>query len=201
MTKHPRAAGWGLFLGGIGFALAFAWPLLGTMRTVFWPALTFDAPGPAEQVATRLIELSGMDAARAGIYDDYKIAIPSAGGRDCHAALTKRLESGTAFDERNEVLNAIFLYRNAAQRRRLDIIAIRTLVAIPPPLLGALGGCAEGSIVSRLCVNYVSKRVETALLSAKPQIRRDYQQDALKLQKMACIVSDGISPRSAPPRT
>jgi hypothetical protein len=53
------------------------------------------------------------------------------------------------------LMNALDVYSQRLLRSKYDERAIRSLVALPTPVLGALDGCVAGSPASELCLAYV----------------------------------------------
>ena len=181
-----RRRTWALLAAGAAVTLVFAWPLQGAIVSLAWPAMVYDTDGPDVIIAKRLIGLSPGIPSRQGISSELIFA----GSDDCERSVRNHVLSGDeGFDY---AWSAINRYRNWLDSRGVEDVELSSLLSLPRPVLGGLGGCVDASLAGSLCLKYVDQRLDGAVARSKAQILEGYRKDALIRGNMVCVLARNL---------
>jgi hypothetical protein len=201
MAAENSRRTWAMLALGVVIALVFGWPILGAVSTVLWPAAVSDADGPDTITAKSIVHKTTDISLQISAY-----RLPSIekemGGCATEAEMRVMNESKSSMQKKNvensrdreNLLASLHWFRNRLDNDVIENIEISTLEALPKPLLGALGGCINGSFAGSLCEHYSANILNEAVEKNKGKIVAEITKNADGLQRMACVALEGIGP-------
>ncbi len=192
MIQRRRVRVWAITSIATIFSLVFAWPLWGALRSVTWPDVMVDRAGPDKVVKDHFIDMLPNIATDVDIFPETPFL--SRDGRNCYHDIWPIASNRFRDRPFNAILKSIHVFRNGADNLDIEAAEMASLSLLPRPVLGALGGCVDGSLAAGICLSYIDKRLRRAVTNTKPGILAKHRQNALDLQDMSCILLDGINP-------
>lgn len=178
-------------LAGALVALTIGWPLAGSVQALSWPAIVFDADGPDKIAADRIVA-AHPEWTRWALGGRPNAPAPFL-GQDCLQTLTAEWTKRPGDADLSSVLRHSRGERDSAM---VVQISEQTLLDLPRPslghpVLGALAGCIDGSLLSVVCDRWASQRIVNALKIHRDELIAGFTANADRAQQMACRALDG----------
>jgi len=180
---------WWYLATGVGLSLAFAGPIVGAGSPLFW---SYAADGNDPQRVARHTYQEVMRFGYGTRHFDYRVRrdryarpLILANGRSCASEFVNRTDDGAV-----SLYSALDLYRDSRLLDEFDGPALRALAELPGPVLGAVAGCVEASLLRGACSRYVVRIADSANLAENEALRERRSVIVREAEQMWCATRD-----------
>lgn len=188
---------WRRFNGGVvvgsATALLFAGPLIGSITALG------RSEGRTAYLSMARLSSASYDAG-SRLMDERNPVPALYRGRDCvvdysveanNAAIATNRDKTTVLIDTDV---AIHWYRNVQDQTAIDRVEGVALAALPSPVLGALDGCVEASLLAPLCRAYVARIADKAVVASRSALLAEFAKNATHTTQMFCAAGRSYSP-------